>query len=287
MNKSLIISSAALLFSCAWTNVTSIKDPNYSQIQFNSILVVAAFSDIEYRQDTELAFTKQLEKQGANVIRSIDMFPPTREVSNTELIDTLVENNIEAVLIIAFSDYWTSETYIPPYSTTSGSASIIGNSIYYSQNTQTYGGYYFSKPRINFELRLYDTHTGNTAWIAKTHTKGNAFADFNTLINSLASKSVKTLLEENLISDYSYRPRTQPTKTSIKSKNNPQLISSQETRPEVTSPATRLPNLRKSLPQLDKYTDQQIMEAYRSKHPELKNASDNEIIRILEGKSKK
>jgi len=286
MNKSLIILSAALLFSCAWTDVTSIKDPNYSQIQFNNVLVVAAFSDIEYRQKTELAFKKQLEKQGVNAVRSIDMFPPTREVSNTELIDTVKENNIQCVLIIAFSDYWTSESYIPPYSTTSGSASIIGNSIYYSQTTQTYGGYHFSKPRINFELRLYDTQTGTTAWIAKTHTKGNAYANFNTLINSLASKSVKTLSEEDLISDHAYRNRTQPTKTEIKSKNDPQLISTSEYSIEAPSSFTRLPKLRKSLPQLEKYSDQEIINAYRTKHPELKSVPDEKIIEIIEKKSK-
>jgi len=286
MKKSLILSSAVFLFGCAWTDVTSIKDPNYYQVQFSRVLVVAAFSDIEYRQDTESAFQRVFEEEGIVAIRSIDMFPPTREVSNEELVDTLLENDIDGALIIAFSDYWTTQSYIPQYSTTRGNASIIGNSIYYSQNTQTFGGYYISKPRVNFELRLYDTQTGNTAWIAKTHTRGNAFAKFNTLVNSLANKSVKTLMEENIISDYSYGQRTETTKTRLNPKSNPQLISAPKTGSVVT-PSTRLPNLRKSLPQLDKYSDQQIIEAYKSKHPELKNATDEEIIQILEIKSEK
>lgn len=286
MNKVFILLVGAFFFSCAWTNVTSMRDPNYSETQFDSILVVAPFSDIEYRQYTESAFQKEMKKRGANVFRSIDMFPPTRYVSNTELLNTLVQNDIEAVLIIAFSDYWTSVGYIHPFSTTNGSASIIGNSIYYSQRAQTYWGFYFSKPRITFELRLYDTERGSTVWIAKTHTRGNAFADFKTLINSLARKSTKTLFEENLISDYSSQGRTQPKGTSVKSKHNPQLISTPQKSAKPTSPRTRLPNLRKLLPELDKYTDQQIIDVYKSHHPEWRNASDDEIILILEKKSK-
>ncbi len=72
------------------------------------------------------------------------------------------------------------------------------------------------------------------------------------------------------------------------SKNKPQLVDTQKQGyPEDTSTSTRLPNLRKLLPQLDRYTDQQIIDAYRAKHPQLKDVSDDEIIRILERKAKK
>ncbi len=45
---------------------------------------------------------------------------------------------------------------------------------------------------------------------------------------------------------------------------------------------TNLPNLRKALPKLEKYSDEQIIDAYKKRHPELKDATTEELIKILE-----
>ncbi|NIQ05198.1 MAG: hypothetical protein GWO20_05585 [Candidatus Korarchaeota archaeon] len=192
MKKLLIALTTVLFFSCGETDITSIKDPNYSQVQFNRIFVVAAFSDLEYRIKTESAFKKQLEKRGVNVVRSIDMFPPTREVeiSHYEIEYAIVDHNIQAVLIIATSYYW--EDIYP----SRGMPPII-------ENSDHFGGW-----SSYLELRLIDMLTENTAWIATTHTKDHAFAGVNTLINSMASTSVNTLFQDGLVSDIYYRPMT-------------------------------------------------------------------------------
>jgi len=80
-----------------------------------------------------------------------------------------------------------------------GTSALTGNTINYLSHTQQYGGYYISKPRVRYEMRLFDVLTGNTAWVATSVTRGNAFARFDTLIGSLAETTVEKLKEDGLI----------------------------------------------------------------------------------------
>ncbi|GAH01571.1 unnamed protein product, partial [marine sediment metagenome] len=72
-------------------------------------------------------------------------------------------------------------------------------SLYYRSYTQEYGGYYISKPNVKFEIRLFDSRSGQVAWLATSLTKGNAFADYDALANSLAKKVVEMLIEEDML----------------------------------------------------------------------------------------
>ena len=101
--------------------------------------------------------------------------------------------------MVGLKDYWTSQTYIPKSLSSRGNASLYGNSLYYNSYTQQYGGYYISKPNVKFEIRLFDTKSGQVAWLTSALTEGNAFADYNTLASSLAKKVVKKLIEENML----------------------------------------------------------------------------------------
>ena len=139
-----------IIISCASTKITAFKDPNYEDIKFKKILIIAPFNDLEYRQITENTFKKSFTRYKINSIESLFLFPPTRKFQENDIIEIISKNEIDAILIIAFSDYWTSESYIPESSRKTGSASIIGNSIYYNERTAKSGGYYISKPRISF-----------------------------------------------------------------------------------------------------------------------------------------
>ncbi|MGC8898745.1 MAG: hypothetical protein ACP5ON_11015 [Bacteroidota bacterium] len=188
------------LSGCAWTTLSTIKNPELSQVKFRKILVVAPFSDIGLRKQTENAFIAQFHLSGVNAISSIELIPPVKEYTEQELLNILQQNNIDGVLVVALQDYWTSQEYIPKSSSTQGSASLYGNSLYYQSYTQEYGGYYISKPRVKFNIRLFERKSGQVAWLATSLTRGNAYADYNTLANSLAKEVVKKFREENVIS---------------------------------------------------------------------------------------
>ena len=187
------------LSGCAWTTLNTIKNPDFFQVKFRKLLVVAPFSDIGLRKQTESAFIAQFNLSGINAISSIEIIPPVKNYDEQELLSILKQNNIDGVLVIALQDYWSSQTYIPKSSLSRGSASLYGNSLYYRNYTQEHGGYYISKPRVKFEIRLFDSRSGKVAWLATSFTRGNAFANYNTLANSLAQEVVKRLREENVI----------------------------------------------------------------------------------------
>ena len=195
----LVLVLTMFLVGCAVTTLSTIRNPELSQIKFGKLLVVAPFSDIGLRKQTEDAFIAKFNLSRMNAISSIQRIPPVKEYNEQELLKILEQDKIDGILVVGLKDYWTSQTYVPKSSSSRGSASLYGNSLYYRSYTQEYGGYYISKPNVKFEIRLFDSKSGQVAWLATSLTKGNAFADYNTLANSLAKKVVKMLIEENIL----------------------------------------------------------------------------------------
>jgi len=195
----LVLILAMILVGCADTTLSTIRNPELSQIIFEKLLVVAPFSDIGLRKQTEDAFIAKFNLSGMNAISSIQRIPPVRDYNEQELLNILEQDKIDGILVVGLKDYWTSQSYVPKSSSSRGSASLYGNSLHYQSYTQEYGGYYISKPNVKFEIRLFDSKSGQVAWLATSLTKGNAFADYNTLANSLAKKVVKMLIEENML----------------------------------------------------------------------------------------
>jgi hypothetical protein len=198
--KILIVSATiGLLAGCASTHITAFKDPDFVGRSFHRILVVAPFSDMEYRDTAEKNFVFWLSQFSIEAISSIQKMPPTRNYSDEDYNKILLKNNIEAVLVITLTDAFTSETYVPGSSRTDANATLMGNYIQYSSQTSQSPGYFISKPRVKFELRLFDVATGKTAWIASSFTKGNALAGFGTLMNSLANNTAFQLRYDGLL----------------------------------------------------------------------------------------
>ena len=190
---------AMFLVGCADTTLSTIRNPELFQIKFGKILVVAPFSDIGLRKQTEDAFIAKFNLSGMSAISSIQRIPPVRDYSEQELLNILEQDKIDGILVVGLKDYWTSQSYVPKSSTSQGTASLYGNSLYYRSYTKEYGGYYISKPNVTFEIRLFDSKSSQVAWLTSSLTKGNGFADYNTLANSLAKEVVKKLIEENML----------------------------------------------------------------------------------------
>lgn len=199
MKRFVLLAGCLLLASCAATRMTTVRDPSAPRSSFRNILVIAPFSDLGSRTEAENSFVARLGERGVVGIPSITVMPPLKEYVEEELLQILDESGADSILIISLTDAYTKETYVPQSSTTTGSASLYGNVVNYSSRTQYHGGYYISKPRVHYELRLLDVSTGNTVWLATSLTRGNAYADFNTLIDSLARTAVRKLEEDGVI----------------------------------------------------------------------------------------
>lgn len=189
----------AFIVGCASTSITSFRDPSFATKTFYRILVVSPSADLESRTKAESAFVERLAKHSVEGIPSISVFMPTRTYTNEELLKLLSENSIDGVLLVTLTDASTKQVYIPASSSTYGQATLSGNTVNYSANTQQYGGYNISQPRLRYEMRLYDVLTGNTAWVATSLTRGGAAVKFDTLIGSLADTAVEKLKEDGLL----------------------------------------------------------------------------------------
>jgi hypothetical protein len=194
-----VVAMSFLLGACASTKMTSMRDPSVYASAYQRLLIVAPFSDLESRMQAENAFVAQLANRGIHGIPSISVFLPTRGYSDEEVSSILGDIGAEGVLLVTMTDAYTQQSYVPGSSTTTGTATLSGNVVNYAGTTQHYGGYYISKPRVHYELRLFDISTGKTSWVATSLTRGNAFAQFDMLIQSLAQTAVQKLQEDGMI----------------------------------------------------------------------------------------
>lgn len=192
------------LVSCASTRMTSFKDPDYQKAEFKRILIVANTNDLEDRQKLESKMVEAFSDIGVFAMESFRLFPPTRELTDEDKVNLLLKNNIDAFISISVGESGVDEIYVPQTSSTTktkGEVNVYGNTAHYKEkSTTTYqGGYTLNKPWAEFETKLYDVSNGQMAWISSSFTKGNAYANRNTVINSYCGKTVDQLLEDNLI----------------------------------------------------------------------------------------
>jgi hypothetical protein len=192
------------VLSCAWTRIDSQINPEYSDRQYQKLLVFVALYDIGDRQSAEKRIQEEMDDYGAVCLLSHELFFAGRSYTDNEMLDILDRNEVDAILIIDPYASGESQTYIPQ-STSTETRGTVTESFdgYYTlktkSNTMTNGGYYVSKPWARYSLQLFDANTGDVVWFATASSRGNAFANWGTLMNSVASKTVKKLFQDKLL----------------------------------------------------------------------------------------
>jgi hypothetical protein len=194
-----------ILFSgCASTSMTSFTDPAYRGTTFKRVLVVANVSDLEWRQKIETRIVQEFRSEGIYAMEGINLFPPTRAFTDSQKVELLVQNNIDSYIVIGVGESGIQQVYIPQTGSstkTEGRVDVYGNTATYEEKstTRTYGGYNVSKPWAHFDAKLYDVSRGDIAWVASATTGGNAYANFNTVVNSFCGKTVEQLIKDGVV----------------------------------------------------------------------------------------
>lgn len=188
-----------MLVGCATTRITSQVNREVIGRSFGKVLVHGNFQNLEYRQLAESKLCSGLaEATGVACLKSAEVFFPGQEYSAEQIAERLSELQIDAVLTLQPTGSGTSSTYVPQTSHTTGRATVIGNTVTGSSTTQTYGGYYISKPWQNCEAVLWSTSDGKVVWYGTAASRGNAFAGWDDLINSASSKTVSKLVSDGV-----------------------------------------------------------------------------------------
>ena len=84
------------LVGCADATLSTIRNPELYQIKFGKLLVVAPFSDIGLRKQTEDAFIAKFNSSGVDAISSIQRIPPVKDYNEQELLKILEQDKIES-----------------------------------------------------------------------------------------------------------------------------------------------------------------------------------------------
>ncbi len=178
-------------YGCAKTIITSLKDKDFSGKNFSNVLVICNLLDYDSRMLLEKSLASYIIQNGGKSITSLELLPSISDLSDDKVIKIINDNYIDGILKVDFSEADKKIEYLPGQSST----------IYYKgfSSTMEFPGGYISKLRVKFDINLIDTLTGKSVWASSSVTGGNAFANLDTLITSLADTTAKKLKKDGLI----------------------------------------------------------------------------------------
>lgn len=197
--KTTMLAGLAFVAGCASTALTSLPAPEARGRVFHHVLVVAAVADLDQRQATELRMASHSVGGAFDLVPGYTILFPGREYTKEEVAAVLHAHNIDATLVIQPSATGATPVYVPPTYVTSCTSWNAATGCGQTTTTQVSGGDY-ALPWARFVASLYDAATGNSIWIATATTRGNIFADDQTLANSMADETVTRLIADGLLS---------------------------------------------------------------------------------------
>lgn len=112
----LFFASLFLFAGCASTNLESIKNEEVNFYDYKKVLVHCNTADISLRKKLETYTKNEFKKYGKPSECSIELFPPLKEYSESEINSTIEKNNFDSVLIfspISESSKYSGSTIIP------------------------------------------------------------------------------------------------------------------------------------------------------------------------------
>lgn len=169
------------------TNLTSFVDPSrHGQPPYTSVVVVGYQGTIEHQRTIETTVVELLTKSGVRAIRSIDIAPPTEDLSVEQWSDRLVASAVDVVLFIDRSESRVGESYVPPK---------YRAPTYYSPGYYS-GGWIEKYPVAFYDLELVELIGGKTVWKAEAGSHGSSAKRFTDLSRDVAEKAVQRLIEE-------------------------------------------------------------------------------------------
>ena len=161
----ILLSLIWLLAGCVNSNVTSFTDPDYVSTKYKHPIVWGMTKPIDAQQGIENKIVKYFKQAGVTATRGIDVFPPTKKLTEDTMKAALLKSEGDSLLVVKPK----SATY---------------------QNLRT-------------EATLYGNAL-EKVWIATIETKAENL-EFSTtpvtelIYDSLAEKIVKKLLQDGII----------------------------------------------------------------------------------------
>lgn len=97
------------LFGCASTKIEGITKPGTNLRHYNNILIHCNFDNLQYRKQLETEFQKQFSENGIRSIKSIDLFPPLKDYSPSEITAIAKSSSASLILEIKLQSLYTNK----------------------------------------------------------------------------------------------------------------------------------------------------------------------------------
>lgn len=178
-----MIPHRALLFlgvmvvGCASSQMTSMSEPAGKGKQYQRFIVWARVEDPYLRRQMERRVVQRLEEAGAEAFVSIDLLPPTRGYSESDINTVLWAKGIEGFLILSVNE--SAPSRVP-----GASGSVAG------------GG---NHPKASLQSELFDVLYQRRAWVSMARTKESEDATFER-VAPFCDEVVERMLADKLLS---------------------------------------------------------------------------------------
>lgn len=175
--------------------MATLRDPRWGGKTYNKILIAPRGVSLMKAKEIQATYQKIFGKYGVSTIPETEIILPTRKYGAKEIAQVLNKNGVDGILMIYLTNVWAETTTTPVSYRTTGYVS--GSNVY--AQTYKYGGNTVTRLRQENNIRLVDAKKFQAVWVASTNTGGNGYAGSETLLYSLAMKTLKQLQSEGLI----------------------------------------------------------------------------------------
>lgn len=213
-----VMIGALLLLGCATTtSLVSVRDKQFTGPRFTTIAVSSPYDDLEVRSRIENLFKWSFIDKRINVVRAMDIIPPLGRLTVEQAIDVLEKEGVQAVLVIAVTDYWKNYLNITlGEKTVSETASqysyMFGGTIYGRSTTTTKHDpghtITLTKTNVKLDTRLFVLRKDGTAsmiWRANSTNFGSYFARGSRVMEDASEKVATQLVLEGFLKPKSKR----------------------------------------------------------------------------------
>lgn len=194
-----IIVLTLFLGGCASTRITSQADLTATMAPLDTLMVIAAFDDLDMRRLGEREMRERFASHGVVCVPSSELFFPGNSYGEKDVRGKLSERHIDAILVISSYGAGSTEEYVPPTYYTRGSAWVSGSSVSGNSTTYTTGGYTRRYPWAKFRAEMIDVRTERSTWVATARSGGNAYASGHTLLRSFCGRVMNRLVTDGVV----------------------------------------------------------------------------------------
>jgi len=200
------------------TSLVRVKDESIGRPQYTRIVVSTPTEDLQVRDFIESLFAVRLRGLHVTSYRAMDVLPPLREYTPSEIADRLDSVGAQVLLVVAVTDFWQSQAATPSttiektrsesstYITQWGGLLSAETSGHSTSMSQTIPGITLTQSNVKLDARVFQIDIQGPPkmiWRSNSTTSGDYFAAKSKVMQDAALKIATALAADSLLKGFS------------------------------------------------------------------------------------